>query len=499
MNHKKKHILKLKALNLKDHIEGILLVQNADEKQYFIVDHDIMQSDVFEEETIFMLFLISLLGGVILNLMPCVFPVLSLKIMSLVQNISAQKSIVKHGIAYTLGIFLSLMVLFGIVVVLKDAGYSVGWGFQLQSPIFITFLIVLFSILFFNTFGLFEISAIQTNSSLDDKIDNAKPISSFFNGVLTTIVSTPCSAPFMGSAIAVALSQTYLESFFIFSGLALGLSAPFLLISLYPKALNFIPKPGVWMQTLKEFLAFPFLGAIIWLLWILESLKPLIIIPVLVFIFFLSIVSWFIGIRQRSGKKTLTYAFPIILAYLVFWLSDIQNAYTFTLIILIAISLIDTIINVVKLHNTRVLKAFTLNALIALFIAFPISLLADKFRIGESTQNALPYSNEIINESLKKGQPVFINYTARWCLTCQINKTHVLSSQKIKKSFENYNVVYLEADWTNHSPFITESLQKYKRESIPFYVLLIPGQKKPIILPELLTEKIVLDSLKKIK
>ena len=187
------------------------------------------------------------------------------------------------------------------------------------------------------------------------------------------------------------------------------------------------------------------------------------------------------------------------MSYLILWLSDVQNAYTFTLIALIAISLIHTIINAVRLHNTRALKAFILNVLIALFIAFPISLLADKFRIGESTQNALPYSQEMINESLKKGQPVFINYTARWCLTCQINKTHVLSSQKIKEAFKNYNVVYLEADWTNHSPFITESLQKYKRESIPFYVLIVPGQKKPIILPELLTEKIVLDSLKKIK
>lgn len=498
-----KNILKVNIVENKDHIEGLLYLQttNGDE-QYLIVHHDVKEPHILEEESLLSLFLIALLGGLILNLMPCVFPVLSLKIMNILQHVKTKKGLLRHGLAYTGGIFASLMLLFLFVSSLKSAGYSVGWGFQLQSPLFISLLILLFSILFLNTFGLFEFQGIQTSSALE-KVDQSKAISSFLNGILTTIVSTPCTAPFMGSAIAIALSQTYLESFFIFFGLSLGLASPFLFISLYPKTLNFLPKAGPWMQTLKEFLSFPLLGAIIWLLWILESIKPLLLIPIIIVISCISLLLWIYGTSQKYGKKIFsTLLIPFFITFSL-WGIDKQNIYINSLFLLfIFFSIITSIfylVQIIRSKKKNLVKNLVINIISAFILSLSTSHFIDTFEFGESILTPTPYSEEAIESALQKGESVFINYTARWCVTCQINKSSVLKSKRIQNAFKDYNVKYIEADWTNHSPTITESLKKYKRESIPFYVLIIPGKKEPIIFPELLTENSVLSAFKKIK
>lgn len=498
----KRHSLKVRTLTKETHIEGILLLQGETDKKYMIVDQEVSEPDFFEEETLLSLFLVAFLGGLILNLMPCVFPVLSLKVMNIISHVKTKKGLIRHGLAYGGGIFLSLMLLFIFVITLKRTGYSVGWGFQLQSPFFIMMLIILFNVLFLNIFGLFEFQGIQTVAPIDH-IDQSRPISSFLNGMLTTIVSTPCTAPFMGSAIAVALSQSYLEGFFIFTGLSMGLAFPFLFISFNPKILSFLPKAGRWMQTLKELLAFPMLGAIIWLLWILESLKPMLIIPLLIALVSISFFLWMYGSSQRYGKKLFS---PVFLSFLItsaLWLNGNKLPHTHYLlavcIVITAGLLFYNIIKCIRYKTFSYSRILLFNFLAAFTLALSCSPVFESFNVGESVKTPLPYSQELVNDSLKKGQAVFINYTARWCITCQINKKSILESEAIQNAFKEFNVVYLEADWTNHSPTITESLRHYKRESIPFYILIIPGQKKPIVLPELLTEKIVLDAFRKIK
>lgn len=498
----KKHLLKVRTLNKEKHIDGLLLLQNNNEKKYVIVDHDVSEPDFFEEDTLISLFLIAFLGGIILNLMPCVFPVLSLKVIHIIQHVKTKKGLIRHGLAYASGIFLSLMLLFTLVVILKSTGYSVGWGFQLQSPFFVMMLIMLFTILFLNIFGLFEFQGIQTAAPLDH-LNQSRLVSSFLNGILTTIVSTPCTAPFMGSAIAIALSQSYLEGFFIFSGLSIGLAFPFLLISFNPKILSFLPKAGRWMQTLKELFAFPMLGAIIWLLWVLESLKPTLIIPLLIALVSIAFYIWLYGTSQQYGKKLLTATFIPFFLTAILWLNGESFPHCQYLLAIGFISIsgiiVYNIVNCIRYKTYSYGKNVLLNSVAALVLAASFLPVFKAFEVGENIKTPLPFSQELVDDSLKKGQAVFINYTARWCITCQINKNSVLQSDNIQNAFKELNVVYLEADWTTHSPLITESLRSYKRESIPFYILLIPGRKTPVVLPELLTEKIVLDALRKIK
>jgi thiol:disulfide interchange protein len=485
----KRHTLKVRTLNKESHIEGILLLQRESGKKYMIVDQEISEPDFFEEETLLSMFLIAFLGGLILNLMPCVFPVLSLKVMNIIGHVKTKRGLIRHGMAYAGGIFLSLMLLFTFVITLKSTGYSVGWGFQLQSPFFIMMLIVLFNVLFLNIFGLFEFQGIQTAAPLDH-LDQSRLVSSFLNGMLTTIVSTPCTAPFMGSALAVALSQTYLEGFFIFTGLSLGLAFPFLFISFNPKILSFLPKAGRWMQTLKELLAFPMLGAIIWLLWVLESLKPVLVIPLLIALVSVSFYLWLYGRSQQYGRKLFSSQFIPFFLTASLWLNGENSPYTQYLLAsgLIATSalMVYSIINCIRYKTFSYGRTIIFNFIAAFALALSFLPAFKSLEVGENVKAPLPYSQELVNDSLKKGQAVFINYTARWCITCQINKNSVLESLTIQNAFKEFNVVYLEADWTTHSPFITESLRSYKRESIPFsysyrVMCLLLGTKKTSI------------------
>jgi thiol:disulfide interchange protein len=498
----KKYHLKVDLLTSKEHIEGLLNIKTKEGLKTYIIDHDLSPEPIDHGDDNFLLMLLfAVLGGLILNLMPCVFPVLSLKILHIMDHSETRKGLLRHGLAYTGGILLAFMTLFLVLTVLKSAGHSVGWGFQLQSPYIIIFLIMVFTVLSLNLLGVFEFKGFDAENS--STMDHSKAYTSFLNGILTTLVATPCTAPFMGTALAVALSQSYLESFSIFTGLSFGLALPFLVLCLYPNGLRFLPKPGLWMKTFKEFLAFPMIGAIVWLLWILESMKPTGIISVLIMLFSVVLTLWIYGKIQYTSNKIITLKIiPLICFFSLFLHCNKSFLWTglfYGLLAVICLMYLFVFINSIRKNKLFPLLKLLFESLLAFALSISYLPILHTFDTTQETIQAIPYSKDLEEKTLSEGRPVFINYTARWCITCQMNKLNVLSSVTIKDAFSKNNILYMEADWTNHSPEISKSLKEYNRESIPFYVLKIPGQKKPIVLPELLTTNSVLEAFDKLQ
>ncbi len=368
------------------------------------------------------------LGGLILNLMPCVFPVLSLKILNFVKE-SKKRGVPlwHHGLAFSAGILVSFWVLAGTLLVTRAAGMQLGWGFQLQSPVILVVLSFLFFLFSLNLLGFFEIGASLTRFAHPEA-------GSFLSGVLATVVATPCTAPFMGTAIGFALTQGTAGAITIFSALALGLSFPYLLLSFFPALLRKLPKPGHWMVTLRQFLAFPLLATVIWLAWVLSVQTH-------------SATSLWIGL--------LGAAFGVWLLRFRKWLGFIIIVLSFA-------------------H--------------ALYYASPSKTI--------STIPWEPYSEVRLEQALHSGRPVFIDFTAAWCLSCQVNERVAFSSTEVQRLFKSREVIALKADWTSKNKEITDALGTYGRNSVPLYIYYdpsCPGQ--PMILPELLTPKIILEAL----
>lgn len=489
--------LNVTTLVQKEKAAGILVLKTEEGTLPLIIDHKVEDFKYDFDENIMMVFLFALLGGLILNLMPCVFPVLSLKILNILDHSESKKGMIRHGLSYTAGVFLTFMSLFLTISLLKSTGQSVGWGFQLQSPEFVVGLIFVFFLLCLNLFGVFEFSIINGNFAPKHQ-DYKKLYSSFLNGILTTIVATPCTAPFMGTALTVALSQSLLETFFIFFALSLGLSFPFLALCLYPKALKFLPRPGKWMEYFKQFLAFPMLGGVVWLLWVLETLKPIAFIPICCALVAVGFIMWFYGRCQFSQRQWLSVMFTPTLIFFCLHLypnkSQEMNNFYFVSLGLFLFFTFGHFILIIK--NKRTFKQLMMNILVAAPLSVLFIPLIQIFDETKTIIKATPFSKNLVEDALKSGRPVFINFTARWCMTCQINKLNVLSSQNVKNAFKQANVLYLEADWTNRSNDITAALKSYGKESIPLYVLRSQKMKNPILLPELLTEKIVIDAIK---
>ncbi|MCO5143962.1 MAG: thioredoxin family protein [Oligoflexia bacterium] len=406
------------------------LVMGVDSQQ----SNDVSGSSVFSLwVTIFFAFI----GGIILNFMPCVFPVLGIKALSLLKVSRAEAR--ANGLIYSLGILVSFWILTAVLLFIRASGSEIGWGFQLQNPYFVTALVLLFSFMSANLAGFFELpsSFMGVGSSLAGK---EGAWGSFFTGALTVIVATPCSAPFMGTAIGVALSQNTGILFLIFSFLAIGLAFPFLLLSLFPGFVNCLPKPGNWMNRLKEFFAIPLALTVVWLLWVLS----------------LQVESF--GIYQ-------------ILAALIILFSGIW---------------------VLNKFSTKSAKFIgILCILVALFLSFRIQP-----RLNASIESGLwkPYNEQNIQEDLKKEKTVFIDFTAAWCVTCQVNKQLVLNTSSMQKYFSEKDIQLYVADWTNSDPVITSALQKVGRASVPVYLVLKPSGEQTI-LPQILTEDIVKKSV----
>jgi len=488
--------LKVKSLQKIDHINGYLTVKNADENTTYIIDHPIVDAPYSPtSQNIIFVLLLALISGLLLNLMPCVFPVLSLKVLSLMNYAPTRASTLRHGLSYTAGIFVSFMALFIGISLLKNAGISVGWGFQLQSPVMLCLLIAIFFLLALNLLGSFEFKSFSPSYKFQ-KRDQSKASSSFFNGILTTIVATPCTAPFMGTAIAVGLSQSYLKSFGVFSMLSLGLSLPFLLLAIWPKYLKYLPKPGPWMVKFKELLSFPMLAACLWLFWVLESLNPLLLFPVIMALTSLWVLARLYSADQNKVSFHVFIALSWMAVYNYSYKTPMLTTIFYGLLLISILYISNKVIESFKIYSIQFIKKICFELLIAFGLSFTVLPLMNEFSTEHNIENPEPFSKELMQAALQANRPVFINYTARWCITCQVNKSSVLESDTIKKLFKKHDVLYLEADWTNYSATITKSLQEHKRESIPLYVIRKPGQEEPIILPELLSENSIINAFK---
>lgn len=396
-------------------------------------------------------------GGLILNLMPCVFPVIGIKIMGFVGQAGEDKRrVVIHGIVFTAGVLLSFWILSGALMILRAGGERLGWGFQLQNPIFVFLLGAFLFVFALNLSGLFEVgtSAMGMGNELTRKKGY---IGSFFSGVLATVVATPCAAPMLAPALGAALAAPPIESFLLFNAVGLGLSLPYLLLSAFPGLIKMLPKPGAWMESFKQLMAFLLYGTVGYLLWVL------------------------VGQLTESGGYTPNALLQVFLGLVLLAVA----AWTYG--------------RWAALHMPRktrnVAKAATLIlAISGLAYGWPNPVL--KSAEGNAPQVAWQKWEPGKAEALaKEGHIVYVDFTARWCVTCQTNKLAVFSSEEVRSFFAENEVIALKADWTNQDPEISDALESFGRSAVPFNLIYAPTQSQPHILPEFLTPGIVINAL----
>ncbi|MDR3726060.1 MAG: protein-disulfide reductase DsbD family protein [Terracidiphilus sp.] len=392
---------------------------------------------------------LAFLGGLLLNLMPCVFPVLFIKGLALVSSGHKQQHKMRaHGLVYAAGILVSFWVLVAVLLGLRAAGATLGWGFQFQSPVFLALMAALLFFLGLSLAGQFEIGLTLTSAggSLAQKEGYT---GSFFTGVLAVIVATPCTAPFMGAAIGYALSAPPAVTFAVFTALALGLAAPYVALTLQPAWTRILPRPGAWMEVLRQAVSVPIFATVIWLAWVLaQAYGAGVLASLLASFLLLAIAGWFLG--RWPAKR---------------W-------------------------------ATLVAVAFLLGV-VALSVLAPARLTTASETSAPADTNGVwqPWSQTAVNRSLAAGQPVFVDFTARWCLSCQVNERVALQQPEVVQAFQARNVVLMKADWTRHDEAITQALTALGRSGVPAYALYTPGQSQPQMLPEVLTPGIVTDAL----
>lgn len=394
---------------------------------------------------------LAFLGGIILNLMPCVFPVLFLKGLALVNSGHEQRHKLRaHGLVYTLGILASFWILVGVLIALHSAGARLGWGFQFQSPLFLFLMAGLLFFLGLSLAGQFEIGLSLTSAggSLAAKQGYA---GSFFTGVLAVIVATPCTAPFMGAAIGYAMAQTSGVTFAVFTALALGLAAPYLALAFQPAWTRLLPRPGAWMEVLRQAVSIPIFGTVIWLAWVVAQAYGATMLAALLAAFLLlAIAGWFLGRWPAKG-----------------WAAVLAGMF--------------------------ILCVVGLGIYSADALAMPAKAVASAQPGGWQ-----PWSQDAVKKAQSEGHPVFVDFTAKWCLSCQVNERVALNTPGVKKAFEDARVVLLKADWTQHDDAITTALQHLGRDGVPAYALYAPNQGGPTLLPEALTPGIVMDALQRL-
>jgi len=403
------------------------------------------------EHSLIVLMLLAMLGGLILNLMPCVFPVLSIKAISVVEQAKKHPGIVRmKGLVFAAGVISSMLALAAVLLGLRAGGEEIGWGFQLQSPLFVTLLIYLLLAVGLNLSGVFEFGG--GLAGVGDGLTHGDGYrASFFTGLLTTLVATPCTAPFMAPALGAALTQPAINALCIFAALGIGLSLPFVLLSFAPWMRRVLPKPGAWMDTLKQFFAFPIYASAAWLLWVLS--------------------------HETSSFGLGAALAGTVLIGLAAWAyqksSSSSGGGKVTVLVTAAASLLLAIILPVRFAD------------VASATAAP----------GESAQSKAgadewqPYSEARIAELTAAGRPLLVNFTASWCLTCLVNERNAFSDSAVQAIFRDKNVTLMKGDWTNRDPAITHALAAFGRAGVPLYVVYNskPGSTEPLVLPQLLT------------
>ena len=397
--------------------------------------------------------LFALLGGLILNAMPCVFPVLSLKALDIVRQSHGHAKIVKQrGLAYTAGVIISFMVMAVVLILIQHASGVVEWGAQFQSPLVIGLFAYLLFLIGLNLSGAFEVPMLF--GGMGDTLTRAHDWKgSFFTGVLAVLVATPCTAPFMGGAIGYAFTQSSLVILVIFTAMGLGMALPFLCLSFYPKLASKLPKPGEWMETFKNALAFPMYLSVLWLLWVLG--------------------------RQTDTDTLSLMILGLIILVFTIWLWQLLSAKDVLIRIGIAIPLI-----ILSFAPLWFLPAESVNRN------------ADSCAAPATLEHGEPFTKARLDQLRGQGRAVFVNATAAWCITCQINERTTLSRDVIKKAFDEKNVAYLVADWTNRNDEITSYLDSFGRRGVPLYVY-YPAKGDAVVLPQLLTESIVTEAISK--
>ena len=398
--------------------------------------------------------LFALLGGVVLNLMPCVFPVLSIKALALIKH--SESSALQnrlHGLAYTGGVLASFLLLALLLIVFKAGGAQLGWGFQFQSPLFVVAVAYLLFAVGLNLSGVFEFGASITGAG-SNLAKKSGYTGSFFTGVLAAIVATPCTAPFMGAAIGFALSQPALPLIAIFLSLGLGLALPYLLLAFWPRLQRRLPKPGRWMEILKQALAFPMYAAAVWLIWVLA---------------------------QQTSADAIAFALGglVLIAFAAWLFQHSRNAVGGWRAFVFASALVAVVAAVVSGH-------------------IGISNAASEpHAIASAHGNgATPYSAQRLHELRSEGKPVFVNFTAAWCISCLVNERVALKQTAVTDAFARHGIVYLKGDWTNRDAEISAKLAEFGRSGVPLYLYFPPqANSEPIVLPQILTTDIVLSRI----
>jgi thiol:disulfide interchange protein DsbD len=402
---------------------------------------------------------LAFLGGLLLNLMPCVFPVLFLKGLALVNSGNEEKHKLRaHGFVYTIGILVSFWALVALLLALRAAGATLGWGFQFQSPVFLSLMAALLLFLGLSLAGQFEIGLTLTSAggSLAAKQGYA---GSFFTGVLAVVVATPCTAPFMGAAIGYALAQPAAVTFAVFTALALGLAAPYVALTLQPAWTRLLPRPGVWMDILKQAVSVPIFATVIGLTWVVaQAYGANLLLSLLAIFLLLAIAGWFLG-RWPAKRWATVVAGLILLTALVACITAPRE-----------------------------------------FAAAPASTSAQPSSGGTTAGSTWqPWSADAVQHSLAAGQPVFVDFTASWCLSCQVNERVALERPEVMRAFGAAHVALFRADWTREDPAITQALTDLGRSGVPVYALYTPGQSTPQLLPQVLTPGIVIDAVAKLQ
>lgn len=400
-------------------------------------------------------FLFALLGGVILNLMPCVFPILSLKVLSLVaRGDTSLREQRLHGLAYAAGVILAFLSLAVVLLTLQASGAAIGWGFHLQKPWFVGALVFLFFVMGLSMSGVVEFgtSIMGVGGQLQEKDGYS---GSFFTGVLASVVASPCTAPFMGAALGFAFTQSMPVALTVFFALGFGMALPFLVLSFVPALARLMPRPGAWMLTFKQILAFPLYATVVWLLWVL-------------------------GQQTSIDAMALIIAACVLLAFAA-WLYQYRHSHAgfwrhaSMLLILLCLA-----------ASFSVLRS-------PLLVARTVST-----EVG-SSENYEVYSAARLAALRAEGKPVFVNMTAAWCITCLVNERIALSTDEVTVAMAEKGIIYLKGDWTNNDPEITAVLKQYETSGVPLYLMFPADALKPAEkLPQILTEGILIDAMSRI-
>ncbi|MBL8081482.1 MAG: thioredoxin family protein [Candidatus Obscuribacter sp.] len=408
-------------------------------------------------------------GGLILNIMPCVLPVIAIKVMSFLEQASEKPARVKLlGLVFSLGIISSFMVLALLVALVKSAGQSVGWGFLFQYPLFVLSMAAVVLLFSLSLFGLFYVNLALGQDGLNKLSSGEGLVGTFFKGVLATVLSTPCTAPFLGTALGFAFAQSDLVVAGIFFVAGLGMASPYLLLTLNPEWLRFLPRPGAWMDKFKQSLGFVLLATVVWLDYVLASqVGPLAIMWINYWLVGLAFCAWivagFTDLTSDTARKTRVYG---------------------------TASLVFALISYACIFSQP-------EVMLALSGAAQAKAEPVKGTAGELDWQ--PFSFALLDKELAASKTVFLDFTANWCLTCKVNESTVINTEAVRNKLKALNATTIKADWTSQDPDITKLLKKFGRSGVPLYVVFPAGKAdQPIILPEVITVDLVLEKLNQV-